>query len=805
MAEPTASVGPSGNPSTPGALGTSGTLGTPGTLIPGTAVVVRDERWTIARCEPFEHCTLLTLEGRGPDNAGRCLRAITPFDRVRPSPDAPPLARMRHTVLRAALGAIASERSVLGLWTAADADLELLAYQLEPALAVLRGATRVLLADGVGLGKTIQAGLILGELRARSLVDRALVLCPAGLRQSWATELRDRFGIVATVLDNAAIAVGVRDWPEGINPWAAHPVVIASIDLVKRPDVLAAVEAVSFDLVIADEAHHLTPASDRCHAVNRLGSHAPWLVLVSATPHSGDQSAFECLSAIGSLGEPLVIFRRGRRDIGLPDNRRERLMRVAPTPEETALLRAVDRYAQEIWQARGRSDRAVQLVAVTLARRAASSATAVERTLSRRRALLSVDAPPAAAQGCLPWEEMDDEDGDELDERLARPGLTSMAEERRRLDELIELAHRASASSSKLGRLRRLLTRAREAAVVFTEYRDSLHAVAGSLAPAFRLGTIHGGVPVATRHEVLRQFDRGEVDVLLATDTAGEGLNLHRRCRLVVDLELPWSPLRLEQRIGRVDRLGQRRRVHAVHLLHLDAVEGIVWRHLESRRQRAQDALSRNAPSTEDEMARALFDGIPMPAVDAPIISSVRIDAAEAERARAVNLRRWRGLAPPPGDRAVYARPRTRHRGVTRALAVFERAQLGPGGGLIERQVHARLIALTGVNNLDAWRDAVLEIRRGEVAGSPDPSLLRPMCVAVRSRISAARSRLAAAPQLHQPALFDRRAEHAASARLEVAAQLDLALARRAASLDHEPSASARTRLVAVWPLPVEP
>ena len=231
-----------------------------------------------------------------------------------------------------------------------------------------------------------------------------------------------------------------------------------------------------------------------------------------------------------------------------------------------------------------------------------------------------------------------------------------------------------------------------------------------------------------------------------------------------------------------------------------DAVEGVVWQHLESRRRRAEDALRGDAPSTEDEMARALFDGVPMPAGGSRILSTARMDAAETERARAINLRRWRGLAPPPGDRTVYARPQTRHRGVTRALAVFEHVQLGPGGGLIERRLHARLVVLTGVHTADAWRDAVSAIHHGGFAASPDASLLRPMRVAVRSRINVARSRLATAPQLHQPALFDRRAEHAAGARLEVVAQIDLALARRAASLDQEHSASARTRLVAVWP-----
>ena len=143
-------------------------------------------------------------------------------------------------VLRTALGAIANARPAIGLWTAAEASIDLLPYQLEPALAVLRGATRLLLADAVGLGKTIQAGLILAELRERGWAERALVLCPAGLRATWAAELQQRFHIDCAVLDQSAIAESVAALPPGINPWSSHATIVASIDFVKRPEVLAA-------------------------------------------------------------------------------------------------------------------------------------------------------------------------------------------------------------------------------------------------------------------------------------------------------------------------------------------------------------------------------------------------------------------------------------------------------------------------------------------------------------------------------------------------------------------------------------
>lgn len=766
-------------------------------------MVVRDECWTVARTEVFEHCTLLTLEGRGPGNMGRRFQAVTPFDRVRASETTRPRRRKRRTVLRAALAAIAHERCAPGLWTAAGASLDLLAYQLEPALAVLRGATRVLLADAVGLGKTIQAGLILAELRARGLADRALVLCPAGLRAAWRRELRDRFGITAAVLDHAAIAAGGVACPAGVNPWTTQAVAIASIDYVKRPEVLAAAEGAAFDVIIADEAHHLTPASERGHAVERLASRAAWLVLVSATPHSGDQAAFEYLTAIGSLGDPLVIFRRDRRDVGLAADRRSHVLGITPTGDEARLLDATTGYARAIWQARGQSDRAVQLVAITLARRAASSAAALGRTLVRRRALLADSPPTDPVQGVFPWDEMDDGDGDEPDAALACPGLLDREAERRQLDALIELAGRAPAPASKLRRLRRLLIRAGEPAVVFTEYRDTLQAAVDTLAGSFRLGSIHGGVPAATRLEVVRQFDRGDIDVLVATDTAGEGLNLHRRCRLVINLELPWNPLRLEQRVGRVDRLGQRRRVHAVHLLHRGTVEDTVWRHLEQRRRRADAALGEWVPPTNDDVAHAAFGDRPLPAPVAAAVTGTRVGDAAAELARAAGQREHRRHAEITFERPVFAPPGRRRRHAETAIALVEYTWTGPAGGMMQRRVLGFRVAMPGRRGARAWRDGALAI--GAAARSQAPALSRlPMQDAVPARLAAARARLAATPALHQASLFDRRAERVAGARREIAAHLDAALARRAASLA-PPDSPPTHRLIACWPWRREP
>src|SRR6185503_13968298 len=124
------------------------------------------------------------------------------------------------------------------------ARIDLLPHQLEPALALVRGlGSRVLLADDVGLGKTIQAGLAIAELRHGGAAERTLVLTPAGLREQWAAELADRFGLVPEVVDMADIRRRAAMLPIGLNPWSTVPLAIASIDYVKRPEVLPAVQA----------------------------------------------------------------------------------------------------------------------------------------------------------------------------------------------------------------------------------------------------------------------------------------------------------------------------------------------------------------------------------------------------------------------------------------------------------------------------------------------------------------------------------------------------------------------------------
>src|SRR5204863_4684805 len=203
--------------------------------------------------------------------------------------------------------------------------IDLLPHQLEPALAVMRGSgARLLLADEVGLGKTIQAALVLSELRERAAADRALILTPAGLREQWAGELADRFGTAAVVVDSRDLRRRRAELPIGVNPWSTVTTAVASIDYVKRPEIFASVAACRWDVVIVDEAHHVAGDNDRRHAVGALASRAPYVLLLTATPHDGDRRSFRSLCELGGHGDSLLIFRRTRGDVGLGTGRRVR-------------------------------------------------------------------------------------------------------------------------------------------------------------------------------------------------------------------------------------------------------------------------------------------------------------------------------------------------------------------------------------------------------------------------------------------------------------------------------------------------
>jgi superfamily II DNA or RNA helicase len=761
----------------------------------GETVRIRDQRWRVTRYLPHQASAILEVAGCERANRGARSAFLLPCERVdRVPPDAVrprvvSLAAWRN-VARRALAESSPHWS--SLRTACRANFTIIPFQLEPALALTRGTgCRFLIADEVGLGKTVQAGLMLAELFARNPDVRAVVVSPAGLRDQWCAELQLRFGLDAKVFDAMTVARRAAQLPIDINPWLAHPLIVTSIDYIKRPDVMRSLEALIWDAVVFDEAHRLAGHSDRAAAAGALAARGRNVVMLTATPHSGDDEAFGRLCDTGSLagGFPILLFRRTRADIGMSASRRSSLLRVRPSDAESAMHAELTDYARLVWrQPRDDASSAARLAMIVLGRRACSSASSLARSVERRLRLL---AGSTAGSVQLPLPLLSDFGDAEPDLDLAAPGLRDELDERRRLEHILQLAQAAARAETKIAALVRLVRRTNEPVIVFTEYRDTLERLA--LALPIESVQLHGGLSPADRSRAIRQFNTGPARLFLATDAAGEGLNLHHRCRLVVSLELPWTPLRLEQRAGRVDRLGQARRVLAMHLVAAGTSEESVLAKLARRAKRAKAALthepSARAPG-EIEVADCIFGDRSLPAA-APEATSrlppniLRPDLraeAEDEAARILSARRLdvaeQGVSPPL--RPVVAARRDWRRSPATRVWAFRLFFEDPDGRTIwEPLTGAQLCGIDrrrrSASALRAWMaasDGILaeklaDAESGLLAGlqriltAPvDLMIEREQAIARRLRHQHARM----AADMVQHGLFDRRTERAAAA-----------------------------------------
>ena len=704
-----------------------------GLVAVGGSVRVRRQRWRVSEVRPYQACELLTLVGTDPSNLGRSCQVLTPFDRVQLLRSSFDLKRVGLRQWRRTCGLlIADHGDPSTLRTARQARIDLLPYQLEPALAVVTGlGSRVLIADEVGLGKTIQAALVLAELKARGAAERILILTPPGLRDQWRGELAARFSLHAAVFDMPYLRRRAAVLPVGINPWSTIPIAIVSIDFAKRRDILTAIRSCRWDIVVVDEAHGVVPGSDRYEAVATLAAAAPYVLLLTATPHSGNRLAFGSLCRLGdNATDTLLVFRRNRQQAGLSAKRRKHRLLVRLTVEERRMHELLDRFIRVVRDERSDHDRDLSLALATLQKRALSSARSLERSVVHRLAVLSRDRLQSPHQIDLPFDDLNGEldDADEVP-AWTSAGLKDVEQERRLLGALADAARIAASHEAKLGTLTRLLRRLcakREQAIVFTEYRDTLLHMRDTL--PYGCTVLHGGMTSEERRAALDDFAAGKKGILLATDAAGEGLNLHRACRIVVNLELPWNPVRLEQRAGRVDRIGQARTVHAFHLIARETAETRILERLASRIATAREDIGAADPLcasadppdvslpdlvvTEQEPDNRPFDhGFP----GGQIYERPQLEAqASAEHARLATVRaltdqenQFALVTGGPSLLAFTRRAGVRFRLGLQTLAVVQSVVEDGGGRVIASRLTPELVRMVNRLSRSAGREAV--------------------------------------------------------------------------------------------------
>jgi SNF2 family DNA or RNA helicase len=446
-----------------------------------------------------------------------------------------------------ALSAAADFQDLISLATLRGVDSHV--YQTETVrrvLRVLRG--RALLADEVGLGKTIEALMVLREYQLRGMARRALVLAPPALVRHWAGELESKAGVVARTTEDARL----REEPDAF--WREDGVVVASLALARGGRHASAVQAAPWDIVVVDEAHHV---KNRQTAGWKLvdGIKSRFLLLLTATPVETDLEEIYNLVTLlkpGLLTTP-AEFRRQFVDARDPTTPRdtERLRRllgdvmVRNTRAQSGLA-LPPRYVSTVAIEPSQAEREVYDATLSLLRAHSSEP---KTRLVTSTLLLEAGSSLAALRGTLARMGAGEKHSESMRDgaaRLAR--LVEKVEGSGKLDALLDIVQ------ANDGRV-----------LVFTRFRDTLEHIAGGLRGAgVDVALFHGGMRAEERHNALSRFRDG-AKVLLATDVGGEGQNL-QFCQTLVNFDLPWNPMRIEQRIGRLHRMGQTGEVRVFNL-----------------------------------------------------------------------------------------------------------------------------------------------------------------------------------------------------------------------------------------------
>ena len=514
--------------------------------------------------------------------------------------------------------------------------------------AIANDRVRYLLADEVGLGKTIEAGLIMRELKLRGLVKRTLVIAPKGLVSQWVSEMRFHFGETFQLvlpediktLKRIAPVTGPGNGEKGnsdlevlpANAWQMFSQVVVPMDSVKPLDKRRGWSAAqvsehnrerfedlisaSWDLVIVDEAHRLGGSTDqvaRFKLGQGLSEAAPYFLMLSATPHQGKTDAFHRLVSLIDAQEfpdissvtrervqPHVIRTEKRRAIdadGKPlfKPRRTQLGPVSWEERHRSqqlLYEAVTEYVREGYNQAMREKRSyIGFLMILMQRLVVSSTSAIRTTLERRLEALAAPQEQLTLFPLTTEEEWAELDGQEQFETLLGSRLKALKNERAEVKLLLEAAARceqigpdakAEALLDWLYRLQSEESDLELKALVFTEFVPTQEMLRRFLTErGFSVVCLNGSMDMEERKRVQEAFAK-DVRILISTDAGGEGLNL-QFCHVVINYDIPWNPMRLEQRIGRVDRIGQAHAVRAVNFVFEGSVEHRVREVLEQK------------------------------------------------------------------------------------------------------------------------------------------------------------------------------------------------------------------------------
>ena len=470
-------------------------------------------------------------------------------------------------------------------------------YQIHAAQIMLRRFRgRGMFCDEVGLGKTIEAGLVLKEYLARNVIQRVMVLTPSALVEQWREELAVKFGLpdFATTADAEFRAAGTE-------AWERFPLLIASLATARRSENRPHIVNIPYDLIVIDEAHHLKNRNSASWKfVNEL--QRKFILLLTATPVENDLDELYNLITLLKpgqlktprefrkqfvmhgdprlpknrgqlrelLGDVMVRHTRSQVSLKLPA-RQANTIRLNLSPKESAFYQITSDYVRSVLAGGTRSKETQDNHEPS-----PSSETKFEGTAVRqvdRFALLTlqreIGSSPLASESTL-------------------RSLASRAIDDKNSRHLLDLADQSTqidtwAKADALEKLlKNLLHDPAEKVIIFTHFRRTLDQLAERLQRmGLNLVIYHGGMDTASKNEVITIFER-EAQVLLSTEAAGEGRNL-QFCRVMINFDIPWNPMRIEQRVGRIHRVGQTRDVHIYNLSAAGTVEDYLLKILDQK------------------------------------------------------------------------------------------------------------------------------------------------------------------------------------------------------------------------------
>lgn len=508
---------------------------------------------------------------------------------------------------------------------------------------------RFLLADDPGAGKTIMAGLLIKELKARGLIKRVLIVAPANLTFQWQREMKDKFREQFSVIRSDILRANY-----GSNPWQDHDQVVTSVSWVSRvEDARDSLLRSHWDLVIVDEAHKMSAHSENKETLayklgKALSDMTDHYLLMTATPHKGDPRNFalflqlldrDVYGDVSSLEKameereaPFYLRRVKEALVTFPDPDTgqvkslftKRIVKTATfeiNEDELDFYDALTRFVQDQSIRAASSNtpaaRAVGFTMAMLQRRFASSLYAAKRTLQRmrdRREKILEDPEGYWREQInrrIPegFDELEEEEQqriiDQLEEVILSPDPEVLREEIRDLDRLVDHARELESKQveTKLNKLKDLLmergvfTDSKMKLLIFTEHKDTLDYLAGDGKDGrpygklrewgLELTMIYGGMKIGDRDTpgsriyAEREF-KESAQVMVATEAAGEGINL-QFCWLMVNFDIPWNPVRLEQRMGRIHRYGQEKDCLIFNFVATNTAEGRVLEKLFDR------------------------------------------------------------------------------------------------------------------------------------------------------------------------------------------------------------------------------